>query len=211
MITLYQAEWCPYCHRVREVLTELGLPYLNVQVSRDRADREELRELSEQDVIPVLVDGDTGWVGSEEIIAYLRDTYPPAPDVARHQSMARFRDVLRLDVPPAEALKRLRAALAAQRLELIATVDGAAIDARRLSGGYTLAYALSRAIAAKIAKEDPTMPAALAVPIAVYPADGGSEIAVTRPGATSWVYGDAKVQDLTSMVAERVNKALATL
>ena len=22
MLTLYQAEWCPFCHRVRQVLTE---------------------------------------------------------------------------------------------------------------------------------------------------------------------------------------------
>ena len=32
MLTLYQAEWCPACHRVRQVMTELGLTYTTVNV-----------------------------------------------------------------------------------------------------------------------------------------------------------------------------------
>ena len=32
MLTLYQVEWCPYCHRVRQVMTELGLTYITVNV-----------------------------------------------------------------------------------------------------------------------------------------------------------------------------------
>ena len=36
MLTLYQSEWCPACHRVRQVLTELGLTYIAVNVAADR-------------------------------------------------------------------------------------------------------------------------------------------------------------------------------
>jgi glutaredoxin len=39
MITLYQAEWCEYCHRVRQTLTELGLTYTAVNVPFDRSAR----------------------------------------------------------------------------------------------------------------------------------------------------------------------------
>ena len=32
MLTLYQAEWCPFSSAVREVLTELGLDFVARQV-----------------------------------------------------------------------------------------------------------------------------------------------------------------------------------
>ena len=32
MLTLYQLEWCPSCHGVRQVMTELGLTYTAVNV-----------------------------------------------------------------------------------------------------------------------------------------------------------------------------------
>lgn len=58
MMKLYQAEWCPYCARVRSKMTELGLTYINVNVPRNKADRKELMEISGQTGIPTLVDGD---------------------------------------------------------------------------------------------------------------------------------------------------------
>jgi glutaredoxin len=58
MITLYQVEWCPYCHRVREALTELGLDYETVNVPAGRSARTEVIELSGQDRVPVIKDGD---------------------------------------------------------------------------------------------------------------------------------------------------------
>ena len=39
MLTLYQAEWCPSCHTVRQVLTELGLTYVTVNVAASRDER----------------------------------------------------------------------------------------------------------------------------------------------------------------------------
>ena len=32
MLTLYQAEWCPFSSAVREILTELGLDFVARQV-----------------------------------------------------------------------------------------------------------------------------------------------------------------------------------
>jgi glutaredoxin len=57
MLKLYQVEWCPYCHRVRQVMTELGLTYECVNVQADRDEREELAAVSGQEGVPVLVDG----------------------------------------------------------------------------------------------------------------------------------------------------------
>ena len=48
MITLYQVEWCPYCHIVRQVMTELGLTYVTVNVPARREERAELFPVTDQ-------------------------------------------------------------------------------------------------------------------------------------------------------------------
>lgn len=72
MLTLYQAEWCPYSSAVREVLTELGLDFVARQVEPEPEQRERLRTLSGKDSIPVL-QTDEGEVfrGAREIFRYL--------------------------------------------------------------------------------------------------------------------------------------------
>ena len=76
MLKLYQAEWCPYCARVRSKMTELGLTYINVNVPRDKADRTELLEVSGQTGIPTLVDGDVIIADDDDaIIEHLAKRY----------------------------------------------------------------------------------------------------------------------------------------
>jgi glutathione S-transferase len=41
---LYQAEWCPFSHRVRAKLTELGIGYEIVNVPASTKNRDELEE-----------------------------------------------------------------------------------------------------------------------------------------------------------------------
>ena len=74
-IVLYQAEWCPYCSRVRSKLTDLLLDYKNVNVPRSHAERHEVKEVSGQTSIPVLVDGDVVLDDDDDIIPYLEKTY----------------------------------------------------------------------------------------------------------------------------------------
>ena len=52
---LYQAEWCPYSHKVRQRLTELGLDFTARQVPADPAEREAMKEATGTTEIPVLV------------------------------------------------------------------------------------------------------------------------------------------------------------
>lgn len=70
-LVLYQAEWCPYCARVRAKLTELLLDYRNVNVPRVHGDRREVQDASGQTSIPVLVDGDVVLADDDDIIPYL--------------------------------------------------------------------------------------------------------------------------------------------
>jgi glutathione S-transferase len=74
-IVLYQAEWCGYCARVREKLTELLLDYTTVNVPASHAQRAEVKAVSGQTSIPVLVDGDVVLDDDDTIIPYLEKTY----------------------------------------------------------------------------------------------------------------------------------------
>ena len=74
-IVLYQAEWCPYCARVRSKLTDLLLDYKNVNVPRSHAARDEVKAVSGQTSIPVMVDGDVTLDDDDDIIPYLDKKY----------------------------------------------------------------------------------------------------------------------------------------
>ena len=90
MLTLYQAEWCPNSHRVRQRLTELGLPYVAMQVEPRPEDRDELREASGDDAIPVLLTEDGGALSDADVIIAWLDEHYAEPDTARgHRAQAR--------------------------------------------------------------------------------------------------------------------------
>jgi glutaredoxin len=66
MITLYQAEWCPYSSAVRELLTELGIDFVARQVEPKEKDRTQVDE------IPTLETEEGRRVaGTERIFEYL--------------------------------------------------------------------------------------------------------------------------------------------
>ena len=89
MLELWQTEWCPASHRVRERLTELGVDYLTrqVPVDKERANRAPRRDRS--DVIPALVleDG-SAVVGEEAIDAWLDAHLAEPPGAEEHRLKA---------------------------------------------------------------------------------------------------------------------------
>ena len=74
-IVLYQAEWCPYCARVRSALTDLLVDYQIVNVPREKEKREVVQRVSGQRGIPVMVDGETVLDDDDDIIPYLQKKY----------------------------------------------------------------------------------------------------------------------------------------
>jgi glutathione S-transferase len=84
MIELWQAEWCPYSHRVRLRLTELGVPFVARQVPLDRARRDELEAATGLRSIPTLVDGDAVVHGADDIIHHLEAAHPEPDGARRH-------------------------------------------------------------------------------------------------------------------------------
>jgi glutathione S-transferase len=85
MYELYQAEWCPYSHRVRAKLTERGVDFIARQVPAEKSARREMRERTGADSIPVLIAKERVLREFEEILAFLDAQHPPTPDSERHR------------------------------------------------------------------------------------------------------------------------------
>ena len=85
---LYQAEWCPDSHRVRQRLTELGVDVVMRQVPADPDERADLERVSGSTDIPVLVLDDGFPVcGGDQIIEHL-DRFPERDDAPEHRAKA---------------------------------------------------------------------------------------------------------------------------
>ena len=77
-LTLYELDGCPYCQKVIDKLNELGLEYDSVMVPSSHSARDEVKEVSGQTGVPVLVDEEhdvDGMPESDDIVAYLEETY----------------------------------------------------------------------------------------------------------------------------------------
>ena len=75
-IVLYQAEWCSYCARVREAMTDLLLDYKVVNVPVSHAERGAVKELFGVTGIPSMLDGDVKIADDDDaIIDYLQQKY----------------------------------------------------------------------------------------------------------------------------------------
>ena len=83
-IELWQTEWCPASHRVRQRLNELGLPFLSRPVPVAREERDELEQATGTRSIPVLICGGQIIDGEEAILAHL-DTHYTEPAEAQAQ------------------------------------------------------------------------------------------------------------------------------
>lgn len=121
---LYQAEWCPFSHRVRAKLTELGIDYEIVNVSASGKRRAELEEVAGTKAIPVLVDGDRIITDSDEAISYLEHSYETDPEeleLHRRELSPTVYGTLPFGVK--EATERLREALQEAGIEVLEELD----------------------------------------------------------------------------------------
>jgi glutathione S-transferase len=90
VLTLYQAEWCPYSSRVRRRLTELMLPFVARPVEPRPEDRAELRRVSGDDSIPVLVTESGEPIGgADAIVAWLDANYSEPDEASGHRAQER--------------------------------------------------------------------------------------------------------------------------
>lgn len=76
-ITLYQLDGCSWCERVVDTLDELDVDYESVWVEALHSERDEVKRISGQRLVPVIVDEETGATMAESanIVSYLEATY----------------------------------------------------------------------------------------------------------------------------------------
>jgi glutaredoxin len=76
-LTLYQLDGCPYCEAVADRLDDLGVEYDTVWVEGLHSERDEVRRVSGQRQVPVLVDEGRGvtMAESENILRFVETTY----------------------------------------------------------------------------------------------------------------------------------------
>ncbi|MEE4276603.1 MAG: glutathione S-transferase N-terminal domain-containing protein [Thermoleophilia bacterium] len=208
MLTLYQVEWCPHCHRVRKVLTELGLTYIAVNVAARQEERADVVALTGAPAVPVLQDGERVVAPSGEIIDYLRATYPEPEDAGDHRARGAYRNAVHTSLAPQAAAGRLRELLEEQDFAVLAEVPGAAISAR-LPGGYLLLYAAAPTAAALAVAADPGTPTAVTIPFAITPEEDGSLVAAPDPVGPVWVYGEPRLLKPLAALRERIAKVFA--
>ena len=132
MITLYDADRCPFCARVRILLAEKGIEYETVVI--DLGDRPaRLYEKNPLGKVPVIEEDTLCLPESSVIMEYLEERYPepaflpadPAERALARLSVFRFDDVFGNDYYPAieDWLERLssRPAVAAE-IEVVAAL-----------------------------------------------------------------------------------------
>jgi glutaredoxin len=72
-ITLYALDGCPYCETVHDALTDAGVDYETVWVDAPHSERNEVKRVSGQRGVPVLVDDERGVTMAESarIVEYV--------------------------------------------------------------------------------------------------------------------------------------------
>ncbi|WP_277541325.1 glutaredoxin family protein [Haloarcula laminariae] len=75
--TLYQLDGCPYCEKVADRLDELGVDYDSIWVEPLHSERDEVKRVSGQRAVPVLVDEDRGvtMAESDRILEFAERSY----------------------------------------------------------------------------------------------------------------------------------------
>ena len=124
MIKLYQAEWCPFSHRIRAKLTELGIDYEAVNVSASAEKRAELKKITGNRTIPVLVDGEKVFSDSSQILSYLEEEYEASSEELKlHRRELSPTIYGALPFTTDETVARLREALQEEDVEIIDELD----------------------------------------------------------------------------------------
>ncbi|MFC7007440.1 glutaredoxin family protein [Halalkalicoccus salilacus] len=76
-ITLYQLDGCPYCEKVADRLDELDVDYETIWTEALHSERNEVKRVSGQRGVPVLVDEERGVTmpESERILEFAEESY----------------------------------------------------------------------------------------------------------------------------------------
>jgi glutaredoxin 3 len=180
MIKLYQAEWCPFSHRIRAKLTELGIDYEAVNVSASAEKRAELKEITGNSTIPALADGEKVFSDSSKILSYLGEEYESGPEelkLHKRELSPTIYDTLPLSID--ETVGRLREALQEAGVEIIDELDlSSLLDGER---AYKVLLATDREFLQLAAGANLGAATLALLKVAVYEEDGETRVDAIEP------------------------------
>ncbi len=194
MIKLYQAEWCPFSHRVRAKLTELGIDYEAVNVSASAEKRTELKEITGNSTIPVLADGEKIFSDSSEILSYLKEEYETNPgELELHQRELSPTIYGASPFAIDETLARLREALQEADVEIIDELDlSSLLDGER---AYKVLLAVDREFLQLAAGANLGAATLALLKVAVYEEDGVTRVDAIEPEKAAAQVRSSKVNE----------------
>ena len=180
MIKLYQAEWCPFSHRIRAKLTELGIDYESVNVPASAEKRAELKEITGNSTIPVLVDGEKIFSDSSEILSYLEEEYETDPEELKvHQRELSPTIYGTLPLTIDETVARLREALQEADVEIVDEVDLSSF--MNIERTYKVLLAADRKFLQLAASANLGAATLALLKVAVYEEDGVTRVDAVEP------------------------------
>jgi glutaredoxin 3 len=207
---LYQAEWCPFSHRVRAKLTELGIDYEIVNVPASTQKREELEEIAGTRAIPVLMDGERIITDSGEAISYLEQEYASDPEelrVHRRELSPTVYGTLPLGVD--EAVERLREELERAGIKVVEALDLSPFLERETA--YRVLIAVDREFLWLAAGANPGAAALALLKISIYEQDGLTRVDAVEPEKAAAQIRDAELNDRGLELRKRFIKTIRAL
>ena len=207
---LYQAEWCPFSHRVRAKLTELGIDYELVNVPASSKKRRDLEKVAGTTAIPVLVDGQNVISDSDEALSYLEKKYAAKPDELElhHRELSpTIYGTLPFGVD--EAIARLREALAEADIEVLQELDLSSALERQ--GAYKVLIAADLEFLRLAAEANPGAATLALLKIAVYEEDGSSRVDAVEPEKGAGQIRSPQLNDRGLELRKRFIKTIKSL
>jgi glutaredoxin 3 len=207
---LYQAEWCPFSHRVRAKLTELGIDYEIINVPASTKNRQELEEVAGTRAIPVLVDGERVITDSNEAISYLEQRHGQDPEeleVHRRELSPTIYGTLPFGV--SEAADRLREELESTGIEVIED-----LDLTPFLGGeapYRVLIAVDRELLELAVGANPAAAALALLKVSIYEESGLTRVDAVEPEKAAGQIRDPGVNDRGLELRKRFIKLVKTL
>ena len=207
---LYQAEWCPFSHRVRAKLTELGIDYEIVNVPASTQKREELEEVAGTKSIPVLVDGEKVITDSNEAISYLEQKHASDPEELRvHRRELSPTVYGSLPFGGDEAAERLREELEGAGIEVVEALDLSSFLKRETA--YRVLIAVDREFLRLAAEANPGAAALALLKISIYEEDGLTHVEAIEPEKAAGQIRNPEVNERGLELRKRFIKTIRTL
>ncbi len=207
---LYQAEWCPFSHRVRAKLTELGIDYELVNVPASSKKRGDLEKVAGTTAIPVLVDEGRIISDSNAAISYLEKKYGADPDeleVHRRELSPTVYGTLPFGID--EAAGRLREALEEADIEVLQELDLSSALGR--AGAYRVLIAADLGFLRLAAEADLGAATLALLKIAVYEEDGSTRVDAVEPEKAAGQIRSSQLNDRGLELRKRFIKIIKGL